>query len=177
MVSGKRWRFFDEVEKFRSAVFATAFLMAGCATHPLPEDVTRKTTFDIVERIRCEAQRAILDHGRGFRTAAVAYEFTFDITEENNASAGLSWLYPFSTGTFALTTTLGADRSRNAKRNFKMVGFFSMTCVSRTVYWSIWKKIGCIPSPGKLGFMKSLPPLSNCNRLKSNWKRGIFVRR
>ena len=40
------------------AIFLTA-LLAGCSIHPLPDDVTRDSTFDIVEKIRCEARDAI----------------------------------------------------------------------------------------------------------------------
>lgn len=33
---------------------------AGCSMHPLPEDVTRASTVDIVKKIRCEARAAII---------------------------------------------------------------------------------------------------------------------
>jgi hypothetical protein len=36
-----------------------AFLLAGCAIHPLPENVTRDTTYDIVQKIRCEGREAL----------------------------------------------------------------------------------------------------------------------
>ena len=35
---------------------ALAAGLAGCSMHPLPDDVSRVSTVDIVERIRCEAQ-------------------------------------------------------------------------------------------------------------------------
>lgn len=41
------------------AVVGLALLLAGCAIHPLPEDVTRETTFLIVQKIRCEARDAL----------------------------------------------------------------------------------------------------------------------
>jgi hypothetical protein len=34
-------------------------LLAGCAIHPLPEDVTRETSYQIVQKIRCEAREAL----------------------------------------------------------------------------------------------------------------------
>ncbi len=34
-------------------------VFTGCATHPLPEDVTRVRTFDIIQRVRCEAREAV----------------------------------------------------------------------------------------------------------------------
>jgi hypothetical protein len=36
--------------------FTALSLFAGCAIHPLPEDVTRVTSFDIVRQIRCETR-------------------------------------------------------------------------------------------------------------------------
>jgi hypothetical protein len=44
-----------------SAVLVCSFalLLASCAIHPLPEDVTRNTTFDIVRKIRCEGLEAL----------------------------------------------------------------------------------------------------------------------
>src|SRR5260370_7794079 len=45
----------------RSAVMISicAFLLGGCAIHPLPENVTRDTTYDIVQKIRCEGKEAL----------------------------------------------------------------------------------------------------------------------
>ena len=34
--------------------------LSGCANHPLPEDISRKATVDIVEKIRCEALGAVI---------------------------------------------------------------------------------------------------------------------
>jgi hypothetical protein len=36
------------------------FGSAGCSIHPLPEDVTGVTTYEIVRRIRCEAREAVI---------------------------------------------------------------------------------------------------------------------
>ncbi len=46
-------------------------LLIGCSIHPLPDDVSRKTTYDIVEKIRCEAKAAVEQYGRGFRNGAM----------------------------------------------------------------------------------------------------------
>jgi hypothetical protein len=40
-------------------VVALASWLAGCAIHPLPEDVTGNTTYAIVQKIRCEARDAL----------------------------------------------------------------------------------------------------------------------
>jgi hypothetical protein len=39
--------------------FTALSLFAGCAIHPLPEDVTRATSFDIVRQIRCETRDSV----------------------------------------------------------------------------------------------------------------------
>jgi hypothetical protein len=43
------------------ATVIAAFWLAGCAIHPLPDEVTGVTTFVIVKQIRCEARQAIFD--------------------------------------------------------------------------------------------------------------------
>lgn len=45
----------------RTGVIAASFWLASCAIHPLPEDVTGVSTYDIVRQIRCEARAAIID--------------------------------------------------------------------------------------------------------------------
>jgi hypothetical protein len=36
-------------------------VLAACSIHPLPEDFSRSATFDIVQKIRCEAREAIVE--------------------------------------------------------------------------------------------------------------------
>jgi hypothetical protein len=38
---------------------SSAFLIMGCSIHPLPEDVARDNTYDIVQKIRCEGREAL----------------------------------------------------------------------------------------------------------------------
>ena len=40
---------------------ALSMTVAGCSNHPLPKDVTRDTTFSIVEKIRCETRDALVE--------------------------------------------------------------------------------------------------------------------
>ena len=120
---------------------AMAPLFAGCSTHPLPEDVAGLPTSAIVRQIRCEARRAVVDYSTvnadaygkpidyrkriDYKTASVAYEFTFDITEGNNASADAAWILPYSLGgAFTLGASAGANRARHATRNFRIVDTF-----------------------------------------------------
>jgi hypothetical protein len=159
------------------AVVAPA--IAGCSTVPRTEDVTRKSTLAIVQQVRCEAKKAVMDiaynydnpavdelnnphpHSNNlylnnnpypyrktlhrdksdpypvkidYRTASVAYEFTFDITEDDNASADATWGLPYTLGgAFSLSANGKFNRNRNTNRNFKIVDSFeelyNTTCV------------------------------------------------
>jgi hypothetical protein len=42
-----------------AAVSTTVLFLGGCAIHPLPDDVTRHSTYQIVEKIRCEGREAL----------------------------------------------------------------------------------------------------------------------
>jgi hypothetical protein len=53
---------------FRVLPIAAVVWLAGCAIHPLPDDVTGVTTYDIVRQIRCEARQAIFDFAIDFLT-------------------------------------------------------------------------------------------------------------
>jgi hypothetical protein len=50
------------------AITAVVWL-AGCAIHPLPDDVTGVTTYNIVRQIRCEARQAIFDFATDYLVA------------------------------------------------------------------------------------------------------------
>lgn len=45
----------------RLASVALAILLGACSIHPLPEDVTRLSTYEIVKQIRCETRQAVFD--------------------------------------------------------------------------------------------------------------------
>jgi hypothetical protein len=110
----------------RSLVFAllTPFV-AGCAIHPLPDDVTRETTHSIVQKIRCEAQRGVLEQGRRLGdNTTLGYEFDFHITEINTAQGSFTLTDLFKNGSFGLTGSVGADRTRDATRNFRFTDTF-----------------------------------------------------
>lgn len=111
------------------AVTGIALAMSGCSTHPLPENVTRKTTYDIVHSILCEARAGI----RTFQLTAaekaqlqVGFDFKFDITEHNRAtSASFDFLYPFGGGSkFSLNLNGGAEKKRQAERFFRVIHTF-----------------------------------------------------
>ena len=101
-------------------VLALLPLLIGCSIHPLPDDVSRKTTYDIVEKIRCEAKAAVESslarefNGQGIKGATIVYQFTFNINEQNDASAGFTLFNPFANGTFNVTANGGSNRVRTA---------------------------------------------------------------
>ena len=119
-------RAFSTCALVRSAlVFGLLPLLIGCSIHPLPDDVSRKTTYDIVEKIRCEAKAAVMQYGRGFKDASIVYNFSFDIKELNDASGGFTLFHPFmSGGAFSLTASAGAKRNRDGFRNFELLDSF-----------------------------------------------------
>jgi len=45
----------------RLTAVATLVWVGGCAIHPLPDDVTGVSTYNIVRQIRCEARQAVFD--------------------------------------------------------------------------------------------------------------------
>ena len=126
---------------FVAAAFALA--AAGCSMHPLPENVSRASTYDIVARVRCEVWEALqefetLENDRERRHAkriiqfsAIGFDFIFDITESNNikgpgdkAGANLFYTREAFKGKekglfFDLTAT--AERERKNTRRFRIV--------------------------------------------------------
>jgi len=53
----------------RSTLIAVSFFVSGCAIRPLPEDVTGAPAHIIVQQIRCETRKAIVDSALGWLTA------------------------------------------------------------------------------------------------------------
>jgi hypothetical protein len=101
-------------------------MLLGCSAVPIQDDVTRKDTFRIVQQIRCEAKKAVEQYGRNLPNAAVAYEFTFDVTEGNTAMANATGFVPFlNGGTFSLAGNAGINGTRETNRNFKTVDTFA----------------------------------------------------
>ena len=88
--------YFDRFRaRYSFAVAALAMVAAGCSMHPLPEDVSRASTYDIVARVRCEVYEALQEfkglEGEERRHAeniiqhsAVGFDFIFNITEGND---------------------------------------------------------------------------------------------
>ena len=115
---------------FKFAFSLSALLTTGCSIHPLPDDVanSRKNTFEIVQTIRCEAKRGVMEwaqHAR-FNGAVIGYAFDFDIQEDNEMSAELTLKKTFHNGSiFTLPWKGGkATKTRKAQRQFTVVDKF-----------------------------------------------------
>jgi hypothetical protein len=89
------------IHSWRRYLMALAFPLVGCSMHPLPENFPlnfpRASTFDIVQKVRCEAKAGLdrfknsrhQDHLRQIIAATrIGYDFEFVMTENNNATEG-----------------------------------------------------------------------------------------
>jgi hypothetical protein len=105
---------------------AAALMLSGCAGHPLPEDVTRKSTVSIVMAIRCEAGQAILKHAPdwAYEKGAIGFVFDFDITEHNHAGVNFGLTKIFPSGTFTMSVPPSTDLTREAHRRFTIIDSF-----------------------------------------------------
>lgn len=140
-----------------------AFGTAGCAIHPLPENVLGRQfrTSLIVHHIRCEARaaikQAIIDYLRHvklteladqfsvpsfrlehldqylrampnnvraniikYERAAITYDFTFDISEQNTVAAEVDFVNLLSHGTFSIGPRGQSDLQRQTVRLFRV---------------------------------------------------------
>ena len=96
--------------------------------HPLPGDFSRKSTYEIVEKIRCEGAEAIRgipkDH-LFLKTAYIGYDFDFDITEINNAntvgSRGKLTFKDRHNASSKVELEGAAERERKAQRTFRII--------------------------------------------------------
>jgi hypothetical protein len=148
------------------AIATLAPLLINCSIHPAVEDVTRVTTADVVRKIRCEAQRAVNDHGLHSKNAsAIAYEFTFTITENNNASGDVLWEIPFQNGGgFSLKADADSSRQRESTRFFKIVDSFEelrrLAC-NREALEKKW----VYPISGEIGIYEVVATFAKLQRL------------
>jgi hypothetical protein len=119
----------------RAAAVGISLGMTACAIHPLPEDVTGVPTVAIVNKIRCEAAEAVQigwDNWKNrvasqeelFNRSAIAYNFTFDITETNFVDATLDLTRIITNGTGTAAFSGGVDRTRQNTRTFTIVDHF-----------------------------------------------------
>jgi len=122
----------------RFIVAGLASALVGCSIHPLPEDVSRVSTFDIVEKLRCEAKEGILGlpssdpfYTSIVHSTVIGYDFEFEITEDNNLRGSESDPAKLSFARaakadgkgFFLDITGAATRTRSNKRVFRILEY------------------------------------------------------
>lgn len=148
-------------------------LVMGCSMHPIPDDVSRKTTYEIVDKIRCEARAAVEQYGQGINDASIVYQFTFDINEHNDATAGFTLFNPFANGTFNLAANGAANRERDGVRNFEIIDSFNdlrkMNCSrDREVNW-------IYPLTGDVGMYDSVATFIRLQRTETPGSTRVFT--
>lgn len=103
-----------------------------------------------------------------YEKAAVAYEFTFDITENNNISGNIDFVDKISRGTFTLGLTAKADRKRQNKRNFRIIDVFGQLARNQEMEIEICPgiKSGAIgyPITGEIGIRDQLSTFLSLNQ-------------
>src|SRR5262245_4164544 len=114
----------------RLGIFACALsciALIGCSIHPIPDDLVGDTTVQIVKKIRCETRLAVEKYASGprYKSAAIAYDFRFTVTENNRGSGAAAFLFPFTNGRFSLNVGAGEDKQRIGVRNFQVVETFA----------------------------------------------------
>lgn len=106
--------------------------LLGCSMHPLPENISRVSTFDIVERIRCEVLEGLQEFRPDDRRAnkiiaatTIGYDFSFRIEEKTGAGGGeLEYRrasFKSNEKGFFLELSGGAQAERKNVRSFRIV--------------------------------------------------------
>ena len=107
--------------------------LVGCSMHPLPENVSPASTFDIVERVRCEVLEGLShfepeEQARANKIIAstkIGYDFDFLITELNRSTSGrLEYKRAAFKGTnkgFFLDLSASSQRIRSNTRAFRII--------------------------------------------------------
>ncbi len=105
--------------------------LSACSVHPIPDDVTRLSTADIVKSIRCEVLAGLESFTPNemakaapiVRATTIGYEFTFNVTEENGANgAGDGPFVKFANGgKVKLDLTGDATLHRHNVRKFTII--------------------------------------------------------
>ena len=61
-----------------------------------------------------------------FEKYVIAYDYVFDISEKNNFGGDATFSLPFTNGTFSIKSAASADRTRAARRSFKLADSFQV---------------------------------------------------
>lgn len=105
---------------------------AGAYLVKAPDDYTSKFGQSLLDRHKTlseidqsKANLNAIFFIKKYLPAAIAYDFTFDMTEENDVSAGADFLNTFTRGTFSLGISAADNRKRQTTRNFRISDTFA----------------------------------------------------
>jgi hypothetical protein len=175
--------------------------LTGCSTHPLPEDVARTSTVDIVRSIRCEALAGLEglynslgpeDRARAapiIKATVIGYDFEFNI-EENNGAGGDEAKHSLATFKRAFTSTpstldVRGDLAlkRENKRRFTIIEPLTDLPRSRDICSNRTKGPNwTYPITGTIGFDEivrtyiKLEMLTELQQTKRNEAQGKFAK-
>lgn len=76
-------------------------IVSGCALHPLPDDVTKLSTYNIVRQIRCETRKGVIDSILGYLTDERNYKG--HKVDENSREVGRKFQAVFEADPFSYT--------------------------------------------------------------------------
>lgn len=84
------------------AAFATiGMLVSGCSVHPIPDDVSRYSTFDIVRNIRCEAKETVAARiGRALKDYPALSDIDPNLIREPDNAKRIAEIAPGLAATF-----------------------------------------------------------------------------
>jgi hypothetical protein len=127
------------VLRFECCISALGLALAGCSMHPLPDNsplnFPRASTFDIVHKVRCEAQEGLKrfknsrhpEHvAQIINATSIGYDFKFVMIENNDATKGkLEFMgkaaNPASKRSLDIDVTGHAMKDRTNTRTFRIV--------------------------------------------------------
>ncbi|MGX1787392.1 hypothetical protein ACWIGM_11660 [Bosea sp. NPDC055332] len=101
--------------------------LADATQDPVAQDVARRMVLKTINLNAVSKQKYskqtsfFIDY---FRNAAIAYSFTFDMTEVNDFGGSTSFLKPIFRGTESIGLSAGLNRSRNNTRTFTIADKF-----------------------------------------------------
>jgi hypothetical protein len=106
-------------------------LFIGCAIHPLPDDISRETTYSIVQKVRCEARAEVkaqvarmLTHSAVPAVQAMDAEHVLDkleaIRRDDPALAGIIDKYKASVIGYAFTFKIKATNDEGGSAQLKL---------------------------------------------------------
>lgn len=109
-------------------------VLAACAIHPLPENVTGVKTTQIVHRIRCEARDALLvatenaAHGdqQALKEIGIVYSFSLQGTETDGFTPSATFIAPVANGAWTFNPSAGDTVSRQNVRTFTIVDNYQL---------------------------------------------------